>query len=292
VKTTGECAFQKREREAAVSSPPTAVAEWTGAKVTVWTGTQRPFGVRTEIAQAFHQAEDQVRVIVPDMGSGYGGKHTGEQAVEAARLARAAGRPVKLVYTRAEEFMWGYFRPGGVIDLFSRTGLYIIACKVHRMSVAQAEEFYGPVLPVLQNKLKVPSGETAARLFSAETNIKLGKDVEALHHMRVATRRQRAAFRVVAPYFRRGAIRGFQDELRSAAGYLGTVRDLDVLIEAANLLFYFLKAPQGGIPVVQTGGAESQHWVSSVDMVSLMALILTLFAELMALIFSPLSTAC
>jgi Protein of unknown function (DUF3611) len=59
-----------------------------------------------------------------------------------------------------------------------------------------------------------------------------------------------------------------------------------VLIEAANLLFYFLKAPQGGIPVVQTGGAESQHWVSSVDMVSLVALILTLFAELMALIFS------
>jgi nicotinate dehydrogenase subunit B len=97
--------------------PRAAVAEWTGAKLTVWTGTQRPFGVRTEVAQAFRQPEDQVRVIVPDMGSGYGGKHTGEQAVEAARLARAAGKPVKLVYTRAEEFMWGYFRPGGVIDI-------------------------------------------------------------------------------------------------------------------------------------------------------------------------------
>ena len=79
--------------------------------MTVWTGTQRPFGVRTEVAQAFRIAEDRVRVIVPDMGSGYGGKHTGEQAIEAARLARAAGKPVKLVYTRAEEFMWGYFRP-------------------------------------------------------------------------------------------------------------------------------------------------------------------------------------
>jgi isoquinoline 1-oxidoreductase len=97
--------------------PRAAVAEWTGAKLTVWTGTQRPFGVRTEVAQAFHQPEEQVRVIVPDMGSGYGGKHTGEQAVEAARLAKAAGRAVKLVYTRAEEFMWGYFRPGGVIDI-------------------------------------------------------------------------------------------------------------------------------------------------------------------------------
>ena len=52
-------------------------------------------------------AEDRVRVIVPDMGSGYGGKHTGEQAIEAARLARAAGKPVKLVYARDEEFIVG-----------------------------------------------------------------------------------------------------------------------------------------------------------------------------------------
>jgi isoquinoline 1-oxidoreductase len=85
--------------------------------VTVWTGTQRPFGVRSEVARAFRLSEDRVRVIVPDMGSGYGGKHTGEQAIEAARLARAAGRPVKIVYTRAEEFMWGYFRPAGIIAI-------------------------------------------------------------------------------------------------------------------------------------------------------------------------------
>lgn len=98
--------------------PRAAVAEWgSDGRVTVWTGTQRPFGVRSEVAQAFHLAEDRVRVIVPDMGSGYGGKHSGEQAIEAARLAKGAGKPVKLVYTRAEEFMWGYFRPGGVIDV-------------------------------------------------------------------------------------------------------------------------------------------------------------------------------
>ncbi len=58
-----------------------------------------------------------------------------------------------------------------------------------------------------------------------------------------------------------------------------------ILIEAANLLFYFLKAPQGGMPVIQTSGAEAIHWVSSVDMVSLMALILTQFAELIVLVF-------
>jgi nucleoside diphosphate kinase len=84
-----------------------------------------------------------------------------------------------LVLIKPDNFRFPNARPGGVIDLFSRTGLYIIACKVHRMTVAQAEEFYGPVLEVLQDKLKGRSGETAARLFAAETNITVSKEVEA-----------------------------------------------------------------------------------------------------------------
>jgi CO/xanthine dehydrogenase Mo-binding subunit len=97
--------------------PRAALAQWSGNMLTVWTGTQRPFAVRTELAQAMHVPEDQVRVLMPDMGSGYGGKHTGECAVEAARLARAANAPVKLVWTREEEFTWAYFRPAGVIEV-------------------------------------------------------------------------------------------------------------------------------------------------------------------------------
>jgi CO/xanthine dehydrogenase Mo-binding subunit len=97
--------------------PRCAVAEWNDGKLTVWTGTQRPFGVRTELAEAFLLPPERVRVIVPDTGSAYGGKHTGEYAVEAARLAKAVGKPVKLVWTRAEEFSYGYFRPAGVIDV-------------------------------------------------------------------------------------------------------------------------------------------------------------------------------
>jgi nicotinate dehydrogenase subunit B len=96
--------------------PRAAVAEWDGDRLTVWTGTQRPFGVRGELARAFNIPEERVRVIVPDTGSGYGGKHTGEAAIEAARLARAARAPVKLVWTREEETTWAYFRPAGVID--------------------------------------------------------------------------------------------------------------------------------------------------------------------------------
>jgi CO/xanthine dehydrogenase Mo-binding subunit len=99
--------------------PRAAVAEWSGEKLTVWTGSQRPFAVRDELASVFHVAEDNVRVIVPDTGSAYGGKHTGDAALEAARLARAAGRPVQVVWTREEEFTWAYFRPAGVMEIKS-----------------------------------------------------------------------------------------------------------------------------------------------------------------------------
>jgi isoquinoline 1-oxidoreductase len=99
--------------------PRAAVAEWKDGKLKVWTGTQRPFGVRAELSQAFRIPETQVRVIVPDTGSAYGGKHTGEAAVEAARLAKVAGRPVKLTWTREEEFTWAYFRPAGLIEVTS-----------------------------------------------------------------------------------------------------------------------------------------------------------------------------
>lgn len=97
--------------------PRAALAHWANDKLTVWTGTQRPFGVREELAVAFGVSDEHVRVIVPDTGSGYGGKHTGESAIEAARLARAVGKPVKVMWTREEEFTAAYFRPGGVIDV-------------------------------------------------------------------------------------------------------------------------------------------------------------------------------
>ena len=99
--------------------PRAAVAQWNDGKLTVWTGTQRPFAVRDELAQTFHLSQDDVHVMMPDTGAAYGGKHTGEAAVEAARLAKAAGKPVKLIWTREEEFTWAYFRPAGVIDVKS-----------------------------------------------------------------------------------------------------------------------------------------------------------------------------
>ncbi len=97
--------------------PRAAVAEWTEGKLTVWTGTQQPSRVHSELCQSFRLPQDRVRVIVPDTGGGFGGKHTGEVAVEAARLARSAHRPVRLQWTREEEFTWAYFRPAGLIEV-------------------------------------------------------------------------------------------------------------------------------------------------------------------------------
>jgi CO/xanthine dehydrogenase Mo-binding subunit len=97
--------------------PRAAVAEWSDEKLTVWTGTQNPFGCRSELTRAFHLADDKVRVIVPDFGAGFGGKHSGEVGVEAARLAQVAGHPVSLRWTREEEFTWAYFRPAALIEV-------------------------------------------------------------------------------------------------------------------------------------------------------------------------------
>jgi isoquinoline 1-oxidoreductase len=113
--------------------PRAAVAEWADGKLTVWTGTQMPFRVQGQLATALGIPQASVRVIVPDTGSGYGGKHTGEAAVEAARLAKAAGKPVKLVWSREEEFTWAYFRPAGVID---------VKAGVTRAGALTAWEFY------------------------------------------------------------------------------------------------------------------------------------------------------
>ncbi|MBV8435975.1 MAG: molybdopterin-dependent oxidoreductase [Silvibacterium sp.] len=96
--------------------PRAAVAEWKDGRLTVWTASQNPFGVQKELARAFHLSDQSVRVIIPDFGGAFGGKHTGECAVESARLAKAAGRPVSLRWTREEEFTWAYFRPAAVID--------------------------------------------------------------------------------------------------------------------------------------------------------------------------------
>jgi nicotinate dehydrogenase subunit B len=102
--------------------PRSAVAQWRDGALTVWTGTSTPFRARGELARALGLPEPAVHVIVPDYGGGFGGKHGSTVALEAARLARAAGRPVKVQWSRHEEFHWGYLRPAAVIEISSSAG--------------------------------------------------------------------------------------------------------------------------------------------------------------------------
>ena len=98
-----------------------AIAEWDGDRLTVWVGTQVPYGVRNQLADELGLEEGDVRVIVPPTGGGFGGKHDEEVALEAARLARGVGRAVKVRWNRAEEFQWGHLRPMAVIDVRAGT---------------------------------------------------------------------------------------------------------------------------------------------------------------------------
>lgn len=113
---TLQAAYDVAYVQHAPMEPRAAVAEWADGSVTVWTSTQAPGRVRGEVAGAFHVGQDKVRIIVPDFGGGFGGRHTGETAVEAARIAKAAGKPVALHWTRAEEFTWASFRPAAAIE--------------------------------------------------------------------------------------------------------------------------------------------------------------------------------
>jgi CO/xanthine dehydrogenase Mo-binding subunit len=110
-------AFEIAYIQHAPMEPRAAVAEWVDGKLTVWTGSQQPGRVHGELVQTFRLAADKVRVIIPDTGGGFGGKHSGEAAVEAARLAKAAGKPVSLRWTREEECTWAYCRPAGLIEI-------------------------------------------------------------------------------------------------------------------------------------------------------------------------------
>jgi len=95
------------------------LASWEEGRLTVWMGSQTPFRARDALSDALGIPPSQVRVVVPPTGSGFGGKHAADLAVGAARLAQASGHPVRIVYTRKEEFTQAYFRPMAVIDIWS-----------------------------------------------------------------------------------------------------------------------------------------------------------------------------
>ena len=116
-----EHAYYDTYRAHAPMETHSAVAAVEGGKVTVWAGTQTPFPLKNQIMSALKLPADKVRVITPYVGGGFGGKSSSRQAVEAARLATLAGTPVRVVFSREEEFFYDTFRPAAVMKI--RSGL-------------------------------------------------------------------------------------------------------------------------------------------------------------------------
>ena len=99
--------------------PHSAVAAFENGKVTVWAGTQTPFPLKNQIMQALRLPAENVRVITPYVGGGFGGKSASRQAVEAARLATLTGKPIRVIWSREEEFFYDTFRPAAVVKIRS-----------------------------------------------------------------------------------------------------------------------------------------------------------------------------
>lgn len=93
----------------------TATADYKDGKLTMWASSQTPFGTRQAISEMFNLPLENVHLKQNFLGGGFGGKIYNRQAIEAARLAFLSKKPVQLIWTRKEEFMYDMFRPAAVM---------------------------------------------------------------------------------------------------------------------------------------------------------------------------------
>jgi len=114
-----ESEFHDGYKAHAPIEPHAAMAKWEGEKVTVWASCQSPFGAQDQIAQELGMALEDVRVISPFVGGGFGGKIYHPQVMEVVKIARLANKPVLLAYTREEEFFMDFFRSAAAIRIRS-----------------------------------------------------------------------------------------------------------------------------------------------------------------------------
>jgi isoquinoline 1-oxidoreductase len=116
---TFESTFRKGYLAHAPMEPHVSTASLEKGKLTVWASTQTPFPTHDQLAQVLGLEPGSVRVLTPYVGGGFGGKSSGRQSEEAARLARITGRPVQVAFTRPEEFFYDAFDPASVVKIAS-----------------------------------------------------------------------------------------------------------------------------------------------------------------------------
>ena len=99
--------------------PHTATAHVEGDKISVWPSSQTPFPAKEQVAEALGFKPENVHIISPFVGGGFGGKSRNLQVIEAARLSKLSGKPVQVAWTRADEFFDDSFRPAAVVKIKS-----------------------------------------------------------------------------------------------------------------------------------------------------------------------------
>lgn len=100
-----------------------ATCYFEGDKLTIWASTQSPFGTRSSVAKALQMPLEKVHVKQIFLGGGFGGKSNSQQSVEAATIAKLCGKPVQLVWSRKEEFMYDNFRTAAVVKVAGGTDI-------------------------------------------------------------------------------------------------------------------------------------------------------------------------
>lgn len=97
----------------------TTTCSFKNGELTIWTSCQTPFGIRSRLAKTLNISEENVHVKQIHLGGGFGGKISNEQATEAAQISKLCGKPVQLVWSRKEEFMYDKFRPAALMKVTS-----------------------------------------------------------------------------------------------------------------------------------------------------------------------------
>jgi isoquinoline 1-oxidoreductase len=128
--------------------PHAAVAWLEGGKMMLHAATQTPFPMQSSVASALKMPPADVRVLPTYVGGGFGGKSAGDQAVEAARLAKITGKPILVAYTREEAFFYDNFRPAAIVKIKSGVDangkLSLWAADIYYAGDRSAEMFYDP----------------------------------------------------------------------------------------------------------------------------------------------------
>ena len=117
--TVVESEFQDGYKAHATVETHTATCYFEGDKLTMWTSSQTPFGTREALSEEFKMPLEKVHMKQIFLGGGFGGKIYNPQAIEAAKIAKLSGKPVQLVFSRREEFMYDFFRPAAVVKAAS-----------------------------------------------------------------------------------------------------------------------------------------------------------------------------